>query len=197
MRLLDAAASEPTRRTAGERIMNIRNVRSMFGGRGWLAVGLAAAMAMASGGALRANHGDNWKDIQGVWLIQVTLRSCSTGAPLGPAVGSVVTFHQGGTLSETTASPAFAPGQRTPGQGTWDRTGHRTYSQKMVSLIAFDTPPNLPITPGFFAGWAIVEHTVALTDEDHLSSSGTNAFYRTDGTVYRTGCSTATATRFE
>ena len=82
--------------------MKIRNVRSMFGGRGWVAVGLAAAMAMASGGALRANPGDTWKDVQGVWLIQVTLRNCSTGAPLGPTVGSVVTFHQGGTLSETT-----------------------------------------------------------------------------------------------
>jgi len=38
---------------------------------------------------------------------------------------------------------------------------------------------------------------VELIDDDHISSSGTNAFYRTDGTVYRTGCSTATGTRFE
>jgi hypothetical protein len=160
-------------------------------------MGLVATMALASGGVLRANRGDNSKDIQGVWLVQVTLRNCSTGAPMGPAFGSVVTFHQGGTVSETTASTAFAPGQRTPGQGVWDKTGRRTYSQKMVSLLAFDTAANLPVTPGFFAGWAIVDQTAELADEDHFTSSGTNAFYRTDGTVYRTGCSTAAGTRFE
>ena len=164
------------------------------GGRRWA---LPLAMAVASGGVLAANRGDNGKDIQGVWLVQVTLRNCATGAPLGPAFGSVVTFHQGGTVSETTSSAAFAPGQRTPGQGTWDKTGRRTYSQKMVSLIAFDTAPNPPVTPGFFAGWSIVEQTAELADEDHLSSSGTNTFYRTDGTAYRTGCSTAVGTRFE
>ena len=41
------------------------------------------------------------------------------------------------------------------------------------------------------------EMAVELTDEDHFSSVGTNASYRTDGTVYRTGCSTAVGTRFE
>jgi len=178
--------------------MKIRNVGSVWSGRGWVAATiLAAVIAMASGGPLRASHGDNWKDIQGVWLVQVTLRNCSTGAQLGPAFGSVVAFHQGGTVSEATVSPAFAVGQRTPALGTWERAGRRTYSQKMVSLIAFDTAPNLPFTPGFSAGWSIVNQTAELTDEDHLTSSGTNEFYRTDGTVYRTGCSTATGTRFE
>jgi hypothetical protein len=23
----------------------------------------------------------------------------------------------------------------------------------MIALILFDTPPNLPVSPGFFAGW--------------------------------------------
>ena len=172
------------------------NVKSVWGGRGWLAVGLTAVMAMASGGVLGA-RGNSWKDIQGVWLVQVTLRNCSTGAPMGPAFGSIVTFHQGGTLSETTAGLGFAVGQRTPGQGAWDRTSRHTYSQRMVTLITFDTAPNLPVTPGFFAGWQIVDHSVELADDDHFSSTGTNAFYRTDGTIYRTGCSTAAGTRFE
>jgi len=186
-----------TRRPGGERIMKIGNVGSVSSGRGWAVAILAAAMAMTSGGALGASRGDNGKDIQGAWLVQVTLRNCATGAAMGPAFGSVVTFHQGGTLSETTAGPGFAVGQRTPAQGIWEREGHHTYTQKMVALITFDTPPNLPVTPGFFAGWQIVEQTVELTDEDHFSSAGTNASYRTDGTVYRTGCSTAVGTRFE
>jgi hypothetical protein len=53
------------------------------------------------------------------------------------------------------------------------------------------------VTPGFFAGWSIVTHTPELTDADHATSSGTNEFYKADGTLYRTGCSTAVATRFE
>jgi hypothetical protein len=175
----------------------MNNSRSGWSGRAWLGAGLAVALAVSSGGALRASQGDSWKDIQGVWLVQVTLRNCSTGAPLGPAFPSVVTFHEGGTVSETTISAAFAAGQRAPGQGIWDSLGHHTYSQKMIAQIAFDTPPNPPVTPGFFAGASVVSQTVELIDRDHLSSSGTNAFHRTDGSVYRTGCSTATGTRFE
>jgi hypothetical protein len=177
--------------------MKILDIRNLWSGRAWAVVGLATAIAVASGGALGASRGDSGKEIQGAWLVQVTLRNCATGAAMGPAFGSVVTFHQGGTVTETTASPGFAVGQRTPAQGVWERQGHGTYTQKMVALIAFDTAPNLPVTPGFFAGWSIVEQTVEVIDEDHLSSVGTNAFYRTDGTVYRTGCSTAALTRFE
>ena len=177
--------------------MNNRIGRSGWRARGLTAAGLAAAIAMLAGGSVGASRGDGWKDIQGAWLIQVTLRNCSTGAPLGPAFGSVVTFHQGGTLTEAAVAAGMAIGQRTPAQGIWERQRQHTYSQKMIALVVFDTPANLPVTPGFFAGSQVVEQTVELTDEDHLSSSGTNAFYRTDGTVYRTGCSTATGTRFD
>ena len=77
----------------------------------------------------------------------------------------------------------------------------------MIALILFDTPPNLPgtpgfnpgmpVSPGFFAGWQTVTHKVKLGDADHGTSAGTNEFYKSDGTLYRTGCSTAVATRFE
>jgi len=57
--------------------------------------------------------------------------------------------------------------------------------------------PAKPVSPGFFAGWATVTHTAELSDADSLTSAGTNAFYRSDGTVYRTGCSTAIGVRVE
>ncbi|MEO7792053.1 MAG: hypothetical protein ABIX28_21045 [Vicinamibacterales bacterium] len=142
----------------------------------------------------------------GVWFVQVTLRNCATNAPLG-SFNSLVTFHRGGTVSESTAGPGFAIGQRGPGTGTWEGAGHHTYAQRMVALITFDTAPNLPgtpgfnpalpISPGFFTGWSTVTHTLELLDATHASSSGTNAFYKADGTLYRTGCSTAEAVRFE
>ena len=77
----------------------------------------------------------------------------------------------------------------------------------MIALILFDTPanlpgtpgfnPSLPVSPGFFAGWQTVTHTIKLTDENHGTSAGTNEFYKADGTSYRTGCSTAILQRFE
>jgi hypothetical protein len=42
-----------------------------------------------------------------------------------------------------------------------------------------------------------VEHTVRLTDANHLVSAGGNVFRKANGDVYRTGCSTAIGQRFE
>ena len=181
---------------------------SRFQSAGRVAAVAGAALLMSSGGVALAHPGNaGAKDaIEGPWFVRVTVRACDTSASLGSFL-SLVSFHEGGTISETTSSPSFAIGQRSPGHGTWEYEGHHTYSQRMVSLINFDTAANLPgtpgfnpalpVTPGFFAGWSVVTHTITATDADHLTSSGTNAFYKADGTLYRTGCSTAVATRFE
>ena len=170
-----------------------------------MVAGLAAAIVAAGGGALRASEQDDRQPIVGAWTVQVTLRDCASNAPMG-TFASLVTFHQGGTISEDPASLAFAPGQRGSGHGAWTRVGRHVYSQRMVALIAFDTAPNLPgtptfdptrpITPGFFAGWQTVTHTLQLVDADHAMSAGTNQFYKADGTLYGSGGSTAAATRF-
>ena len=139
--------------------------------------------------------------------MQVTLRDCTTNAPLGPSFNSLVTLHEGGTISESAGSLGFAPNQRSAGHGTWTQRTRRTIAQRMVALILFDTPANLPgtpgfdpskpVSPGFFAGWQTVTHTIRLTDADHLTSSGTNEFFKANGDSDRTGCSTAVAERFE
>jgi hypothetical protein len=123
--------------------------------------------------------------------------NCTTSLPLGPPFNSLVTFHRGGTMSETAGSLAFALGQRSPGTGVWTRQGAHVYLQRMVALILFETPPNLPFSPGFFAGSQTITQTVVLHDDDHFTSAGTNAFYRLNGDLDRTGCSTATGHRFE
>jgi len=128
--------------------------------------------------------------------VQVTLRNCDTDAPLG-SFNSLETFADGGTLSESAASLAFAPGQRGPGHGNWSREGHHTFSQRFVALILYGTAPNLPLTPGFEAGWSVITQTVELSEADHFTSAGSNQFFRSNGELYRTGCSTATGVRFE
>jgi hypothetical protein len=148
-----------------------------------------------------AGHG-----LVGAWTIQVTLRNCDTQAPMG-SFSSLVTFHGDGTISESTGSVTFQPGQRTDGHGAWKRVGLRRFTQNMLALIRFDSPPNLPATPGFdptkpvspgfSAGASAVSHIVRLTGKDTLESSGTNEFFAANGQSYRTGCSTATGQRFE
>jgi hypothetical protein len=146
--------------------------------------------------AQSSNSASNALRLEGTWLVRVTLRNCSTGAALS-SVNSIVTFVPGGTLIETPGGAAFAPGQRSDGQGFWTHAAGHTYTQRFVALIRFDTPPNPPTSPGFLAGWQTVTHTVELVDADNLSSSGTNEFFDMNGNSYRSGCSTAVGRRFE
>lgn len=172
------------------------------------ALGLTGALFTTGGDTLLARGGDadGQGGLAGTWFVQVTLRDCTTSAPIGAPFNSLVTFHAGGTISEAAGGLAFAPGQRGPGHGTWERQGRHAFEQRMVALLLFDSPANLPgtpgfnpalpITPGFFAGWQTVTHTLKLRDANHATSAGTNAFFKADGTLYRTGCSTAAAERF-
>lgn len=159
-------------------------------------LGLTAALLVVPGRAALAQSAEG-RGIVGTWLVQVTLRNCQTGAPLGPPFNSLVTFHDDGTIVEAAASTSFAPGQRSPAHGTWTRQGPRTYRQKMVALLLFDTPAGYPVPPGgFLAGGQTVDHTVTLVDDNRLTSTGTNAFYTNGLVLYRTGCSTAEAVRY-
>jgi hypothetical protein len=188
--------------------MNSTTSKTLGVGRVVAAIGIAGILLTATGRALLADSNDSASQAGpvGTWAVQVTVRDCASNAPIGPSFNSLVTLHRGGTISESTASLAFAPGQRTPGHGIWTRQGGHIYSQRMIALIVFDTPPNLPgapgfdpakpVSPGFFAGWQTITHTARIRG-DQLTSAGTNEFFRADGTSYRTGCSTAVGQRFE
>jgi hypothetical protein len=171
-------------------------------------LGLTGALFATTSGSIFAESGTRAAaaGLQGAWAVQVTLRDCTTGDRLG-SFPSLVSFHRGGTISEDAGSLAFAAGQRSSGHGTWSRRAGNKYRQRMLALILFDTEPNLPgspgfdpsrpVSPGFFAGWATVTHTVTLAGDGDFTSAGTNQFYKTDGSVYRSGCSTAIGQRFE
>ncbi len=186
--------------------MNWTTSKALAGGR-VAAVAILTGMLLTAAGGRTATASGFREGLEGAWAVQVTLRDCTTNAALGAPFNSLVSFHDGGTLSESAGSLAFAAGQRSPGHGAWTREGRHTFLQRMIALIVFDTPanlpgtpgfnPSLPVSPGFFAGWQTVTHTLRLSDGDHATSAGTNEFYKSDGTLYRTGCSTATARRFE
>jgi hypothetical protein len=196
--------SDARRAARRENIMNWKP-STISSGRRLAVLSLTGVLLAGSSGFAMANSNDTSDVLVGVWAIQVTPRDCATEAAVAPPINSLVAFHDGGTLSESAA--AFAPGQRSGGHGTWTHDRPHSYLQKFAALILFDTPANLPgtptfnpalpVSPGFFAGWQTVTHTIRIGDADHISSAGTNAFYKTDGTLYRTGCSTATGQRFE
>ena len=168
-----------------------------FGRRAAALLGLTVLLLAGYGGTAIAQSGEE-RGIVGAWVVQVTLRNCQTSAALGPPFYSLVTFHADGTLDETPGSTSFAPGQRSPGHGSWTRQGPRTNAQNVVGLLLFDTPANYPVPPGgFLAGGQTINHTVTLVDADHLTSTGTNAFYTSALVPYRTGCSTAAGQRFQ
>jgi hypothetical protein len=182
---MDTTSSKPR---GAKTLAGFRSLRSVLA-----ALAVVPVLFTASGSTIAAAGGEN---IVGTWSVRVTLRNCDTGAAL-TSFDALVTFGRGGTIVESAATLSFAPGQRTNAHGTWSRAGGHTYAQKMVALILFGSAPNPPVSPGFEAGWQTVEHTVELVDRDHLESSGRNYFFRSNGELYRSGCSTAVGIRFE
>lgn len=134
--------------------------------------------------------------IEGVWAMSLTLRDCTTGAPLGPPFRSLLTFHNGGTLSESAGTTQFAAGQRSPGHGVWTFGGANSFTARFVSMILFDTPP-APPAPGFQTGWLLVASKFRMVDERQLEISASAQFYDINRQLYRSACPTGTAERFE
>jgi len=167
-----------------------------------LAIGVGIAL-LAWGLSTRAALADDSPEaesssssrIVGVWGVTVTLRDCATGAPLGPPFPSLLTFEDGGTISESTGALGFAPNQRTEGHGVRKLT-KRKYSQRTIALLRFETQPQPPV-PGFLAGWQVIDQTITMSDRDHFTSEGTGDFYNAQGELYRAGCSSAVGERFE
>jgi hypothetical protein len=134
--------------------------------------------------------------IEGVWAMTITLRDCATTTPLGPPFRSLLTFHAGGTMSESPATTQFSAGQRSPGHGLWSFSNGSTFDARFVAMILFDTPP-APPAPGFQAGWQIVTSTFNLADANRLTLSATVQFFDLNRNVYRLACPTGTAERFQ
>ena len=174
--------NEETRRQATARAVAARLVI----GAVVLLGGCATAWAQAGNSQARTLHG--------VWNLTVTVRSCDTGEALGPPFRSLVTFHRGGTISESVGSLSFAPNQRTPAHGLWAHDGALSYRLRMVAAILFDTDP--PTPAGFKAGWQVFDSKITLSDADHQTGTAVVRFYDLDGQVYRTVCPTHVGERF-
>ena len=127
--------------------------------------------------------------LEGVWAVTSTPRDCTTGATLGPPIRALMTFHEGGTITESAALLLFAPGQRSLGHGVWTPAGGSTFRERTLTLILFDAGP-------FQAGWTLTTHNIILSDANNFTSTGTTGFYDTNRQFLREVCASRAGQRF-
>ena len=150
---------------------------------------ILGAVLPANANAAQANS-DN--KIVGTWRVQVTTFNCVSGVKAPPFM-SMLSFASGGTLTETTSSPAFQPGQRSVGLGFWNDSGSKTYQAVSEAYILFNTPANPP-APGLVRGTQRITQTIQING-DQLSSTATVQFFDESGKELVKGCASATGER--
>lgn len=160
---------------------------------GMVIVTLALVILMVFAAAAFAQPApQSGKALTGTWRAVVTPTDCATGMPL-KSFPSMLSFAHDGTMTETTASPAFQPGQRSPGHGVWEFTGQNSYRAVSEAYIHFTTTPNPPV-PGFARGLQRITMTIQVT-QDQFTNEATAEFFDEDGNLVISQCVTATGQR--
>ena len=159
------------------------------------ALALAGALFLSSGPSARAQSEPSTKGLEGTWRVTVTQSVCPAGPPLGPPFQSLLAFVRGGTLSGTTASSAFLPGQRSTDFGNWSRAG-RAYSALSEAFIIFSGG-------SFTRGSQTIRHSISLTDDGNgFTDIAAVQFVDVNGnpvapTAMAPGCATAIGQRLQ
>jgi len=128
------------------------------------------------------------RDLAGAWRTAVTLRNCQTGLPVSPVGRGLITFHEGGTLSEFN----LGPGQnRSPGHGVWEqRRGRRNFSGVFV-INRYDATGVFIGTQKVRAAWEL------STSGNGYTSNASFEIFDANDNLIGTGCATSVGTRIE
>ena len=132
------------------------------------------------------------QNIEGVWQVAVTSRNCQTGAQVAPTFRGLFTFHQGGTMLESSVAFGQTPASRSPSHGLWKkRPGRGNYSFTYIHH-RYDAS-------GVFIGTRKITGTLDLgtSGDSFTTNSLVEAFNADDILIGTGGCSTAVGTRFE
>jgi hypothetical protein len=175
---------------ARRRMMTLNNYGAIAAVSGMLVLG-SVGTALATREARPESHA-----LKGTWLVEVQQRICTTEAPLGAQFYALLTFAGGGTMSGTTSSPLFAPGQRTGDFGVWSFSGHRTFSAVSEAFLLADSAST---PPGLKRGLQRIAQTITIpkNDPNTFNSVATVEFFDTNSNLLISGCATATGQRFE
>ena len=130
--------------------------------------------------------GKGARAIEGTWNVVVTLRDCTTSAPVG-TFRAMDIFIQGGSVIDTNAAP---PSTRGPGFGSWAYTGEQQFT---ATIRFFIYNPD-----GTFAGVRrLVQEIVMGPDNNTWESTVATIIFNPAGVPIVTGCATASAVRAE
>jgi len=145
-----------------------------------LLVALAAGIFAMPARATQTSESQAGK-LEGTWRVQVTIRDCQSGAALR-TFPAMLTFAQGGTLTETTTG--FPPALRSPGHGVWEKIGGHNY--RAVSEAFLFNPANS------WTGTQRLSQIIEIGSEpDGFKSTATNEIFDINGNLIVTGCATA------
>ena len=148
---------------------------------------LAAGIGIATSPSALGQTQQSEQGIQGTWLFLISIKNCSTGAQIGQPFLSLLTFNQGGTLTETTANPMFFPAERGPGHGDWAVYGPHSYKAVSMALITAN---------GDLVRTQTITQTIELLSANSLRTTKASVeFFKPDGTLLSAGCAAATAQR--
>jgi len=126
--------------------------------------------------------------LEGTWDVVITPYNCTSGATF-PSFRSRLTFMAGGTMLESPFNPSFQPGQRSPGLGTWERTGRESYRALFEAFIYFSTLPR------YTRGVQRVDQGIEMQGTDRWTSSAQVTTVDEAGSPFMAGCMTAEGTR--
>lgn len=156
------------------------------------ALAIGGLVVLGGGSRLAADSDPADSRLEGTWRVEVTTTDCATGAPF-LTFKAMLAFARGGTMSGTTANPAFRPGQRTSDYGVWRRTGDDTYRAVSEAFILFDSPAAPPV-PGFSRGVQRITQALKV-EEDRFASNATVQFFNSNGDLLIAGCAKASGER--
>jgi hypothetical protein len=150
---------------------------------------LAAAMALGTSATASAQAPE--RTIQGVWRTMVTPVNCQTGDPLAPPFPTLLTFNNGGTMSEYGIGPGSSPALRSPGHGVWEHElGWQHYSYTFTFYRYNST--------GVFIGSQKVRSASELgASGDELTTHSSVEILDANGNVIAAFCAAVAGTRFE
>ena len=144
----------------------------------------------------QADRGDPLASkLEGTWRVSVTLRNCDSGTTM-PPFESLLTFARGGTLTGTTSSPDFLPGQLSPDHGVWSPAGGHAFRAVEEAFILFDSPSR-PNRHAFRSGTQRINQTIELKNDDEFTSSASTVYFDVSGTMVSTGCASAVGRRLK
>ena len=155
---------------------------------------LAIATALTMSGVTATVRGEtvqgevtpNSNKIQGTWNMLVTFVDCATGVPLGGTGVSLVSFAQGGVITEL--ARGSAPSSRHPGLGVW----HHVHAREYAGAFKFFRYN----ADGTFAGKVVVNQEIIYEPNDTLSIAALAGFYDVAENLLMTRCVSTIGTRF-